>query len=80
MYSFILCDLEALYQPFLTGPCVPYWGPIGEDWDDEGVVDFLPVEEVKAIYRVAEEADASDGGSCACGHDGDVLGPIESVA
>ena len=66
--TFILCDLQALDESFLVAPSVPNWGSIGEGRDDKSVVNFAPVEEIKAAYRVAKDGDSTDGGACPIGH------------
>jgi hypothetical protein len=52
---------------------------IGEYWDNEGIVYFLPVEEIEASDGVAEEVDSPDSRLGAVCHDGDVVGPVKSV-
>ncbi len=56
---------------------VPNQSTICEDGDDQGIVDFAPVEEIEATDRVAEDADATDGGAGAVGHDLDVQFPVK---
>jgi len=33
----------------------PDWGAEGKDGEDNGVVDFMPVVEIKALHRIAKK-------------------------
>ena len=49
---FILGGLEASYEAFLVDPCIPYLDSISEGGDHQGVIDSVPIHEVKAANRV----------------------------
>jgi hypothetical protein len=51
--ALVLGDLEVPYEAglFVTG--IPHLCTVGEDGDDEGIVDLPPVEEVEATNGVA---------------------------
>ncbi len=72
-------NLEAGEQALLSDPSVPNWGPIGENRDDQCIVDTALVQEIQASDRVAQDADAPDGGLGVVSHDGDVVLPRERV-
>ena len=56
-----------------------YLSPVGECGDDQGIVDLPPVEEVESSDGVTQEGDPLDGRSGSVCHDGDVVGPVESM-
>ena len=79
MEPIVLGDLKGVDEALLTPAGVPNWGPICEYGDNEGVVDFAPIEEVEALDRVAEDADPADGRVGTVGHDLD-MGLLVEVA
>jgi len=73
----VLCHLQAADEACLADSGVPNRSAVCEDGDDQGIVDFAPVEEIEATDRVAEDAYPTDVGAGVVGHNLYVHFPVE---
>lgn len=57
----------------------PEQGAVGKNGKDNGIIDFLPVGEVKAADRVTQDVKCLNGGVRPIGHDFDMRFPAQSL-